>query len=45
MHIKTINTNSKYKCIVMRGNDPSRVNRERISGRQSAKILWCSVGC
>ena len=27
MHIKTVNTDSKYKCIVMRGNDPSRVNR------------------
>ena len=27
MHIKTINTDSKYKCIVMRGNDPSGVNR------------------
>ena len=27
MYIKTINTNSKYKCIVMRGNDPSRVDR------------------
>ena len=27
MHIKTINTDSKYKCIVMRGNDLSEVNR------------------
>ena len=27
MHIKTVNTHSKYKCIVMRGNDPGRVNR------------------
>ena len=27
MHIKTVNTDSKYKCIVMRGNDPSRVDR------------------
>ena len=25
MHIKTINTDSKYKCIIMRGNDPGRV--------------------
>ena len=27
MHIKTINTDSKYKCIVMRGDDPGRVDR------------------
>ena len=27
MYIKTINTVSKYKCIVMRCNDPSRVDR------------------
>ena len=27
MHIKTVNTNSKYKCIVMRGNDLGRVDR------------------
>ena len=27
MHIKTVNTDSKYKCIVMRGNDPGRVDR------------------
>ena len=27
MHIKTVNTDSKYKCIVMRGNDPSKVDR------------------
>ena len=31
MHIKTVNTDSKYKCIVMRGNDLGRVDRgERI---------------
>ena len=27
MHIKTVNTYSKYKCIVMRGNDLGKVNR------------------
>ena len=27
MYIKTVNTDSKYKCIVMRGNDPSRVDK------------------
>ena len=27
MYIKTVNTDSKYKCIVMRGNDSSRVDR------------------
>ena len=26
MHIKTVNTDSKYKCIVMRSNDLGRVN-------------------
>ena len=46
MHIKTVNTDSKYKCIVMRGNDLSRVNRgERILGRQSAELLWCFPVC
>ena len=32
MHIKTINTNSKHKCIVMRGNDLGRVNRGKDIG-------------
>ena len=27
VYIKTVDTDSKYKCIVMRGNDPSRVDR------------------
>ena len=27
MYIKIVNTDSKYKCIVMRGNNPSRVYR------------------
>ena len=27
MYIKTVNIDSKYKYIVMRGNDPSRVDR------------------
>ena len=29
MHIKIVNTDSKYKCILMRGNDPGRVNRRK----------------
>ena len=33
MHIKTVNTHSKYECIVMRGNDKGRaVNRLSCSG-------------
>ena len=27
MYIKIVNNDSKYKCIVMRGNNPSRVYR------------------
>ena len=27
MYIKIVNTDSKYKCIVMWGNNPSRVYR------------------
>ena len=27
MYIKTVNAVSKYKCIVMRSNDPGKVNR------------------
>ena len=27
MYIKIVNIDSKYKCIVMRGNNPSRVYR------------------
>ena len=27
MYIKSVNTDSKYKCIIVRGNDPSKVNR------------------
>ena len=36
MYIKTVNIDSKYKCIVMRGNDPSRVNR----GKGYKVINW-----
>ena len=39
MHIKTVNTHSKYKCIVMRGNDPSRVNRGK--GYRAINLLNC----
>ena len=27
MYIKVVNTDSKYKCIIMRGNNPSKVYR------------------
>ena len=36
MHIKIVNTHSKYKCIVMRGNDPGKVNR----GKEYKAINW-----
>ena len=42
MHIKTVNTNSKYKCIVMRGNDPSRVNRGK-GYRAVNRLNYCDV--
>ena len=32
MYIKTVNIDRKYKCIVMRGNDPCRVNRGKDLG-------------
>ena len=38
MHIKTVNTHSKYKCIVMRGNDKGRVNR----GKGYLAVNWLS---
>ena len=42
MHIKTVNTDSKYKCIVMRGNDPGRVNRGK--GYRAVNLLnYCDV--
>ena len=40
MHIKTVNTHSKYKCIVMRDNDPGRVNRGK--GYRAFNQLSCS---
>ena len=39
MHIKTVNTHDKYKCIVMRGNDPGRVNRGK--GYRAVNQLNC----
>ena len=42
MHIKTVNTHSKYKCIVMRGNDPGRVNRGK-GYRAVNRLSCCSV--
>ena len=45
MHIKTVNTHSKYECIVMRGNDRVGLIGGRISGRQPAELQWCSPGC
>ena len=39
MHIKTIDTQSKYKCIVMRDNDPGRVNRGK--GYRAVNQLNC----
>ena len=40
MHIKTVNTHSKYECIVMRGNDLGRVNRGK--GYRAVNRLSCS---
>ena len=39
MDIKIVNTHNKYKCIVMRGNDPGRVNRGK--GYQAVNPLIC----
>ena len=39
MYIKTVNTDSKYKCIVMRGNDPGRVNKGK--GYRAVNRLNC----
>ena len=39
MHIKTVNTYGKYKCIVMRGNDPGRVNKGK--GYRAVNRLNC----
>ena len=32
MYIKIVNTDSKYKCIIMRGNNPNRVYRGKDIG-------------
>ena len=42
MHIKTVNTDSKYKCIVMRGNDQGRVNRGK-GYRVVNRLNYCDV--
>ena len=42
MYIKTVNTDSKYKCIVMRGNDPGRVNRGK-GYRVIDRLNFCDV--
>ena len=42
MHIKTVNIDSKYKCIVMRGNDPGRVNRGK-GYRAVNRLNYCDV--
>ena len=42
MHIKTANTHSKYKCIIMRDNDPSRVNRGK-GYRVVNRLSFCGV--
>ena len=40
MYIKTINTHSKYECIIMEGNDPGRVNKGK--GYRAVNRLSCS---
>ena len=40
MHIKIVNTDKKYDCIVIRGNDPGRVNRGK--GYRVVNRLSCS---
>ena len=42
MHIKTVNTHSKYKCFVMRGNDSGRVNRGK-GYRVVNRLSCCGV--
>ena len=42
MHIKNVNTNSKYKCIVIRGNDPGRVDRGK-EYRAVNQLNYCDV--
>ena len=42
MHIKTVNTDNKHKCIVMRGNDPSMVNRGK-GYRAVDRLSYCGV--
>ena len=39
MYIKIVNTDSEYKCIVMRGNNPSRVYRGE--GYMAVNRLYC----
>ena len=42
MYIKIVNTDNKYKCIVMRGNDPSRIDRGE-GYRAVNRLNWCDV--
>ena len=39
LYIKTVNTDSKYKCILMRGNDSGRVNKGK--GYRAVNRLNC----
>ena len=48
MYIKIINTDSKYKCIVMRGNNLSRVYRRegyRAVNRLNCYDVFLSADC
>ena len=44
MYIKTVNTDNKYKCIVMRSNDPSRVDGGGGGGGGGGKDIGSSIG-
>ena len=39
MYIKTANTDSKYKCIVMRGNDPGREGYRTVNRLHCCDVL------
>ena len=41
VHIKIVNTQSKYKCIIMRNDDPGRVYRRK--GYGAVNWLNCCV--
>ena len=42
MHIKIVNTDSKHKCIVMRGNNPSKVYKGE-GHRAVNRLNYCDV--